>query len=73
MKRRPDDQIVDVAFIKIFLMNESTNLSKMEQGSPFKEERQYVPVPRMTASVWGTFLIPVVQRRTMNLHRNTPN
>jgi hypothetical protein len=76
MKNRPDNQMVDVGFMKFFLTTSRADLSMIPQDSPFRSQK-HQPVQRngedicniadsdvcIEADVWGTILIPVIQQR----------
>ncbi|PVG00050.1 hypothetical protein CPB86DRAFT_813539 [Serendipita vermifera] len=59
-----DGENLDVGFLKLFLMTEPVELSRVPQASPFEEARPAVRFQQgKLAKAWGTLLIPVIQRR----------
>lgn len=55
---------MDVAYIKIFLSTEYSDLSGLAQESPFEDSgRGQRPVERRTIDLWDTILISIVHKR----------
>ncbi|KAF8983561.1 caspase domain-containing protein [Cyathus striatus] len=59
---RPE-QDVDVGFIKLFISTKYIDLGEIPQKSPFVHDRASGIEKRKAPAIWGTILIPVVQRR----------
>ncbi|EDR08533.1 uncharacterized protein LACBIDRAFT_297307 [Laccaria bicolor S238N-H82] len=60
----PDNQDLDVGFLKTFLSTEPLDLSKIPQHSPFVDARGMGAANRDPTPTWGSILVPVVQHRT---------
>lgn len=56
-------QTIDVGFLKLFLSTKPIDLSNISQSTPFEDSRGSVDVSKNLGDIWGTILIPVIQRR----------
>jgi hypothetical protein len=60
----PPGQEIDVGFIKLFISTQYIDLGNIPQNSPFDESDRASGIEKKKApAIWGTILIPVVQRR----------
>ena len=50
-----------MGFLKVFLSTQPTDLSTLPQPTPFESDRAFADKP--TLNLWGTILIPAIQRR----------
>ena len=61
----PDDQDVDVSFLKFIFPTKSVNLEEVECDSPFLDDSRATrpPKPRANADDWGSILVPIALKR----------
>jgi hypothetical protein len=63
----PKDLDVTIGFLKFYFTSEVVDLSHVPQISPFTDTRSIRLTPegkKKNDPVWGTILIPVIQKRT---------
>ncbi len=53
---------MDVGFLKLFVFTEPIDMSDVPQSSPFQSSRGVVKSRPVLEQLWGTLVIPVVQR-----------
>jgi len=60
----PDDEDVDVSFLKFIFSTKLVNLENVERESPFLSSgRATKSVPPVNVDEWGSILIPIAQKR----------
>jgi len=61
----PDNQDVDVSFLKFIFSTKSVNLEDVECDSPFLHDTRATrpPQPRADADDWGSILVPIALKR----------
>jgi hypothetical protein len=58
-----DEVDIDVGFLMLFITSNNIDLSMIPQESPFIEGRKQTQVTPTQTPIYGTILIPIVQRR----------
>ncbi|KDR74095.1 hypothetical protein GALMADRAFT_250859 [Galerina marginata CBS 339.88] len=58
-----EDQNLDVGFLKLFISTKPIDLSNIPQTSAFEKTRGEIDLSKKSEEVWGTILLPVIQRR----------
>lgn len=62
--RLEDDTDIDVGYLVFFIASENVNLSTIPQKTPFEGPgHKSVPVTPPAKPIYGTILVPIVQRR----------